>query len=266
MCGIFGFALKKPIALTKVFKVLEKLETHKYPQETTPLGGYGAGIAILLSDGSIFSEKVGKISTSPAASLAEMVKPNIKKASVLLAHVRMPSSEFLKTAQYKETAQPYVVEFDPNLTIVSVHNGKMENYQKIRAEMGKEHVFESEKYQLIDSEVIPHYFEEILEEEEDAEKALNSLFTTIKGRNALAMLQITEASTYLHFIHKQWTRGLTIWTNNKGEVIFTSRKEPVIEEIAKTLAKGDFTEKISIPYHKDANLKITFPIDWEIKT
>jgi glucosamine 6-phosphate synthetase-like amidotransferase/phosphosugar isomerase protein len=266
MCGIFGFALRKPLPLTKVFNVLEKLETHKYPQEKNPLGGFGAGLAVLLPDGSVFSEKVGKISTSPVASLADIVKPNIKKASVLLAHVRMPSPEFMNTAQHKETAQPYVVEFDPNLTIVSVHNGKMENYKQVRTELGKEHVFESEKYQLIDSEVIPHYFEEILEEEENAEKALNSLYSVMQGRSALSMLQITEENTYMHFIHKKWTRGLTIWTNTKGEVIFCSRKEPLKKEFNKILTKGGFHEKISIAYHEDAKLKLTFPIDWEIKT
>jgi len=265
MCGIFGCALKKPITTTKVFNVLKKLEAHRYPQEKTTLGGYGAGIAVLLPDGSVFSEKVGKISDSPATSLAEIVRPNITKASVLLAHVRMPSPEFMNTAQYRETAQPYVVEFDPSLTIISVHNGKIENYREMRAELGEEHVFESERYELIDSEVIPHYFEEVLEEEEDPEKALNTLFSTIKGRNTLSMLQITEENIYLHLIHKRWTRGLAIWTNPEGEVFFSSRKEPVMEEFANELDKGNFNEKISIAYHQNANFKITSRIDWEIK-
>ena len=265
MCGIFGFALRKPLPLTRVFRILEKLETHRYPQEKTALGGFGAGIAILLPDGDVFSEKAGKISDSPVTSLAEIVKPNVKKASVLLAHVRMPSPEFVKTAQFRETAQPYVVEFDPNLTIISVHNGKMENYKEIRTRLGKEHIFESERYELIDSEVIPHYFEEILEEEEDVKNALNSLNSAMQGRNALSMLQITEENNYLHFIHKGKTRGLTIWTNTRGEVIFSSRKEPLKEELDDVFARGCFYEKVSIAYDEDTNLKLTFPIDWEIK-
>jgi glucosamine 6-phosphate synthetase-like amidotransferase/phosphosugar isomerase protein len=265
VCGIFGFALRKPLPLHGVFRILEKLETHKYPQEKTTLGGFGAGIAILLPDGSVLSEKVGKISDSPVASLSEIVKPTIRKASVLLAHVRMPSPEFMKTAQFRETTQPYVVEFDPDSTIISVHNGKMENYKELRAELGKEHVFESEKYELIDSEVIPHYFEEILEEEEDAEKALNSLHSAMQGRNALGMLQITKENNFLHFIHKEKTRGLTIWTNPKGEVIFSSRKEPLKGELDEVLARGRFYEKVSIAYGEDSNAKLTFPIEREIK-
>ena len=264
MCGIFGIALKNPIPITHVFRILKKTETHKYPQEKTTLGGYGAGIANLMPDGSIYWEKTGKTSTSPVASLEQIVKPNLKKTSVLLAHVRMPSPEFMNTAQYKETAQPYVVEFEPDLTVVSVHNGKMTNYKEIRAELGKEHTFESEKYELIDSEVIPHYFEEIFSEKEEIEDTLKTFFNTIQGSNTLGILQVDEENTLLHLIHKGKTRGLTIWTNQQGEVIFGSRKEPITEELAKLLKKGNFTEKISIAFHKDANLKITFPIDWEV--
>lgn len=266
MCGIFGFALKKTLPLAGVFRVLKEMEFHKYPQEKTTLGGYGAGLAVLLSDGSVFSKKVGKVSDSPVAKLEELVKPNLRRGSVLLTHVRMPSPEFMGTVKYKEAAQPYVVEFEPNLTIVSVHNGKMTNYKEIRAELGKEHVFESEKYELIDSEVIPHYFEEILNEKEEGQDALNSFFDSLQGPNALSMLQIDEENTFLHFIHKGKTRGLTIWTNPQGEVVFSSRKEPVMKEYAKMLAKGDFTEKISIARQQDTGLKITFPIEWEIKT
>jgi glucosamine 6-phosphate synthetase-like amidotransferase/phosphosugar isomerase protein len=264
VCGIFGFALKKPLPLVGVFRVLKKMEVHKYPQEKTTLGGYGAGLAVLLSDGSVFSEKVGKISASPVASLEGIVKPKLKRGSVLMAHVRMPIPKFMDTAQYRETAQPYVVEFEPNLTIVSVHNGWMTNYEEVRAKLGKEHVFESEKYELIDSEVIPHYFEEILNEKE-VEDTLNSFFNSLQGPNALSLLQVDEENTFLHFIHKGKTRGLTIWTNPQGEVVFSSRKEPVKEEFAKVLSKGNFTEKISVAYHQDVNLKITFPIEWEIK-
>ena len=106
------FALKKPLRMARVFRVLEKLEVHQYPQEPLPLGGYGAGVALLLEDGNVLVEKVGKVEDSPARKLAEMVK--VDKASVLISHVRMPSPEFMKTAKYKETAQPYVVEREPS--------------------------------------------------------------------------------------------------------------------------------------------------------
>ena len=68
MCGIFGFMLKKPLSMTKVMKVLQKLEVSKYPDEKLPVGGYGAGVAVLLDDGGVVSEKVGKNGDSPVSA------------------------------------------------------------------------------------------------------------------------------------------------------------------------------------------------------
>jgi glucosamine 6-phosphate synthetase-like amidotransferase/phosphosugar isomerase protein len=254
MCGIFGFALTKTMPLVGVFKLLEKLEVHQYPEELKPVGGYGAGVAILLNDGSVLFEKVGKINNSPVRQLAKIVNAKVNDASVLIGHVRMPSPEF------KETAQPYVVELDPNLTIVSVHNGKVENYKELREKLGKEHVFESEKVELIDSEVIPHYFEELLNEIDDIDEALYTLFCALQGSNAIAMLQIDEENTFLHLIHKGKTRGLTVWTNEQNEVIFCSRKEPLIEEFNDTLVRGKFKEKVSIAWREDVGLKLSYQL------
>ena len=263
MCGIFGFALINPLSLAKVFRLLEKLEVHQYPREPKPVGGYGAGVSILSNEGNVILEKVGKIGDSPAKCLSEIVK--VDEASVLVGHVRMPSPEFMETAKFKETAQPYVVEFDPNLTIVSVHNGKVENYKELREKLGKERVFESEKVELIDSEVIPHYFEELLNEIDDINDALYTLFCALKGSNTIAMLQIDEENTFLHLIHKGKTRGLTVWTNERNEVIFCSRKEPLIQEFNNTLVKGKFKEKVSIAWREDVGLKLSFPVSFRVK-
>jgi glucosamine 6-phosphate synthetase-like amidotransferase/phosphosugar isomerase protein len=261
MCGIFGFALKHPTQLTEVFKLLEKLEVHQYPQEPRPVGGYGAGIAVLLSDGSVVLEKVGKVDNSPARRLAKIFNAKLNEASVLVGHVRMPSPEFMETAKFRETAQPYVVEFEPNLTTVSVHNGKVENYKEIREKLGKKHVFESEKVQLVDSEVIPHYFEELLNETENGNEALNMLFQALEGSNAVALLQIDEENTFLHLIHKGKTRGLTVWTNEQKEIVFCSRKEPVMEDFGRILVDGGFKEKVSILWREQKDLKLSFKLE-----
>jgi glucosamine 6-phosphate synthetase-like amidotransferase/phosphosugar isomerase protein len=258
MCGIFGFTMKKPVSVAKVFKTLQKLEVHQLPQEARPVGGYGAGVAVVLEDGSVLTRKVGKVGSSPVQDLIKEVE--VKEASVLLGHVRMPSPQFMETAKFKETAQPYVVERDPNLTVVSVHNGNMENYKEIRTKLGAAHVFESEKHQLIDSEVIPHYFEEVLSEEADARTALYAFFCSLRGSNSIAMLQIGKNDVFLHLIHKGKTRGLTVWTNQKDEVMFCSRPTPVIEEFGNMLAKEKFEQKISIPYREDAGLVLSYPL------
>ena len=258
MCGIFGFALTKPVPMVKVFNVLQKLEVNQYPEEPRPVGGYGAGVAVLLEDGSVLVEKIGKVSDSPARQLAEIVE--VSKASVLLGHVRMPLPEFIGTAKFKETAQPYVVERDPKLTVVSVHNGKVENYKILREKLGSGHVLESEKFELIDSEVIPHFFEEVLNEKGDVPEALYAFFCALQGSNAIGMLQIGEENSFLHLIHKGKTRGLTIWTNGKKEVLFCSRKVPLLEEFGNILTKGEFREKISIPYREDVGLVLSYPL------
>lgn len=243
------------MSMDRVFRVLQKLEVQQLPQEPRPLGGYGAGVAVLLDDGGVLVEKVGRNSKSPAGSLPKLVK--VKKASVLLGHVRMPSPEFMKTAKFKETAQPYVVEREPDLTVVSVHNGKMENYREIRKKLGADHIFGSEKFELIDSEVVPHFFEDVLSEKGDVNQALYDFFCAVKGSNAVAILQVEEENSYIHLVHKGKTRGLTVWTNEKNELVFCSRKTPVIEEFNNVLTRGKFREKIYIPYHEDIGLVLS---------
>ena len=258
MCGIFGFMLSKKVPIDMVFRILSRLEVHQYPHEPNPLGGFGAGLAVLLDDGSVISEKVGKVNGSPAASLAHAWKSRIGECSVLVGHVRMPSPEFMASASFKETAQPYVVQFDPSLTIGSAHNGKVENYEKLRAELGNKHVFESERVQLIDSEIIPHYFEELLNETGDADKALSGLLNRLQGSSTISMIQVDEENTSLHFLHRGKTRGLTAWTNSHNEVAFCSRKEVLTDEFRKILSEGKFKEKVSIGYHEEATLRLSF--------
>jgi glucosamine 6-phosphate synthetase-like amidotransferase/phosphosugar isomerase protein len=262
MCGIFGFILKNPVHTPVIFNVLQKLEVSQYPDETKPVGGYGAGVAIMLNDGNILLEKVGQVEDSPAAHLAKIVEPKLSAVSVLIAHVRYPSPEFAATVSSKEIAQPFVGQFEPELTIASAHNGKVENYKELKARM-KEHIFESEKYGFVDSEIIPHYFSELINETGNTDDALYSLLCTLKGSNSISMLHTDKENAFLHLLHKGRTRGLTVWTNKKGEVIFCSRPEPVTEEFDKLLLQDKFKEKISINWQEDAGFKMSFPITFE---
>jgi len=262
MCGIFGFVMKNPLAMANVFRALQKLEVSQYPGEPRPVGGYGAGVAVMLDDGSILSEKVGKVADSPACQLAEIMKAKLTEASVLIGHVRFPGAEFLDTAKFKEAAQPYVEHFEPELTIVSAHNGRVENYLELKKKLSA-HVFESEKIGLIDSEIIPHYFGEILNEVEDVDAAVNELLCTLKGSNSVAMLHVDDENAFLHLVHKGKTRGLTVWANEKNEVIFCSRPEPVMEEFNRILARDKFKEKAAIKWREDAALKLSFPITFQ---
>ena len=261
MCGIFGFVMRKPLSMSKVFNVLQKLEISKYAGEKQAVGGYGAGIAVLLDDSSIFSEKVGKSEGSPACQLADVVKSKLTEARVLVGHVRFPGAEFLDTVKFKEATQPFVENFEPELTIVSAHNGRVENYMNLKEKL-KGHVFESEKVGLVDSEVIPHYFGELLSEGDDVNEVVQELLCSLKGKTvgSAALLHLDSENVFLHLIHKGWSRGLTVWANGKDEVIFCTRPEPVIEELKETLVRGEFKEKAVIKWREDAMLKLSFPV------
>jgi glucosamine 6-phosphate synthetase-like amidotransferase/phosphosugar isomerase protein len=264
MCGIFGFVLRNPLPIEKVFQILKKLETSKEPDEDDPLGGYGAGIAVMLPDGDIIAEKVGKTVDSPAAQLEEIVKNKVimnaklTEASVLLGHVRFPTPENFGSVKFREAAQPYIGHFESELTVVSVHNGKVENYKELKDKLGK-HVFESEKVGFIDSEVLPHYFGEILNETDDSNAAAYELMSTLKGEgNFAALLQVDEENAFLHLIYKGKAEGLIVWANDKGEVIFCSRPDPVEDELKEMLAVGRFRQKVNIRRTENAGLKLSF--------
>ncbi|MCX8152860.1 MAG: hypothetical protein N3E52_00305 [Candidatus Bathyarchaeota archaeon] len=259
MCGIFGFALKTSIHPAIIFRILKKLEVNRYPEEEKPVGGYGAGVAVLRNDGSVLLEKIGKIDASPAARLEEIMLPKLSEVSILIGHVRYPSAKFMQTVEFKETTQPYVENFGSSLTIVSAHNGTVANYQQLQARLHG-HSFESSKVELIDSEVIPHYFSELLNETGNADNALLQLLFTLQGSNTISMLHIDDEGMYLHLLHKGKTRGLTVWTNNKDEIVFCSRPEPVIEEFGRFLVRDKFKEKVSIKWREEAVFKMSFPI------
>jgi glutamine phosphoribosylpyrophosphate amidotransferase len=259
MCGVFGFALRKNLSRAKVFAVLEKLEVHKYPQEPRPVGGYGAGVAYLKDDGSVALEKVGSVADSPAKYLSKIVRMN--GASVLIGHVRMPSPEFMRSAKFKETAQPFLAKCDSDLTVVSSHNGKVANYEAIRKRLDSSHLLESESVELIDSEVIPHLFEDLLRQKQTANDAVTSLFSDIEGSNTISLLQVEKERALLHIVHKGKTRGLTVWTNRQHEVVFSSRKEPILNELKEIFEHGEFLETISIPCHKDGSVKTSFALE-----
>jgi len=250
--------LAEPVKMAKVFRILRKLEVHQYPNEKRPVGGYGAGIAILGRNINVMCEKVGKVGDSPAKSLSEIFK--VDEACILVSHVRMPSPEFMETAEFRETAQPYVASCGSDLTVVSAHNGKVENYLEIRKSLSEAHFLESEKIGLIDSETIPHLFEETLTQKNDAAKALECLFSILQGSSAISLLQMQGERLLLHLVHKGKTRGLTIWTNEENEIIFCSRKEPLTGEFDDLLVRGRFREKYSIGCQEEAVLKLTVPL------
>ncbi len=256
MCGIFGLILKKPFASENAFRVLQSLEISKYPDEKTPVGGYGAGVVFGDANGRVNIYKVGKTASSPVKRLARMI--GSFQTRLFLGHVRMPSPQFMNTSEYTEAAQPYLATCFPDLKVYSAHNGYVSNYQELRAALGKTHVLESEKIGLIDSEVIPHVFEDQLRDL-TAHESLNRLKAALDGSLALALLQTGQQGTLLHLLHKGKTRGLHVWTNDDGEMIFSSRVEPITKELKQELSRS-FVQTLAIEHQEERSFKQSFPL------
>jgi glucosamine 6-phosphate synthetase-like amidotransferase/phosphosugar isomerase protein len=265
MCGIFGFMLMTPQRIAPAFEVLKTLEMHQYPNEENPVGGHGAGVFFKDANRKETFMKVGKASESPAKILAQKVLAVQSQASLFIGHVRRASPEFLHTVSFRESTQPYVASCGANLRVAAVHNGFVSNYLEIRKKLGLKHFFESEKdNELIDSEIIPHFLEELLLDGADGDEALNMLLGQLENQNnaiCLLVLNSRRVGSRIVFLHTGKTRGLTVWSNGKGEVMFSSRKEPVKYAYGEFLEKHDFDEKLSIGWNELTNIKpLIFPM------
>jgi len=265
MCGIFGFMLTQPQQLAPALNVLKGLETHQYPHEENPVGGHGAGVFFKGVDGKETFLKLGKTRESPARTLAQEVLLAHSQASLFIGHVRRASPEFLHTISFRGSTQPYIACCDPDLRVVAVHNGFVSNYQEIRKKMKLKHFFESEKEnELVDSEIIPHLLEELLLDGADLNGALNALLGQLESQNSTLcalVLNRKQVGDQIAFLHTGKTRGLTVWNNRKGELVFSSRKEPVKHFLGKLLQKSGFEEKLSIGWNEPKTIKpLIFPV------
>ena len=106
MCGLFGYFGKRAISSNIVSQILADLETMQLPVEKTPVGGDGAGIALLLQD-EVQCIKYGFKDKSPAKLLLASVPE--QKINCVLGHVRKASPDFQNTIGFSECTQPYLL-------------------------------------------------------------------------------------------------------------------------------------------------------------
>jgi len=254
MCGIFGYFCKNQVSTKKVLKLLRILEEDRQSGETSPVGGHGAGVCFINDFGKFVVYKVGKTNSSPAEDLSLIRDVVQAKSRIILAHVRHASSEFMKTIKYAKATQPYKVNCLGRSEVVSAHNGKVRNSEEIKKHLSKRHYYQSEETlvefvdsaTIIDSEVIPHLFEENLIMYSDEVKAGKKTWQTLEGNNATVLLSLTGDTRYLHLLHKGHSRGMHVWKNNKGEIILCSREKPLQQVFGNLLKEGNFEKILSI--------------------
>ena len=258
MCGIFAYMGHEPLPIPEVLKVLHILETEQEPDEKSPVGGHGAGIAFLNEGGTFTLEKVGKTNSSPVDDLALQLGKNTSSSCLVLGHVRRASPEFENTIAYRECTQPYKPSCTHNFNLISAHNGFLQNYQELKNRLEPAHKFESQKTKLIDSEVIPHLFEELLSKSTDTVKATHTLFEQIEGNNTAVILSANKSKAYLNVIQKGKTRGLVVWTNPKGEVLLCSRDKPAEKILNKLITENKFQKIVKVSREDNVNLESHF--------
>lgn len=260
MCGIFGYFCNSEVNMQSVLELLKILEKDQLKGEKTPVGGHGAGVCFLDDFGKFVVYKIGKTNSSPAEDLSSIRDVVQVKSRIILAHVRHASPEFMDTIKYAEATQPYNVNCLGLSEVVSAHNGKVRNYEEIRKNLSPHHSFESEVVKLVDSEVIPHLFEENLKMCCDEFEARERTLEFLKGNNAVVLLSSIGENRFLHILHKGHSRGMHLWKNGKGEVILCSRSEPLQQVFGGFLQEGNFKKTLSIRWQVDEEVQQTHEI------
>lgn len=169
MCGIFGYLGKKSNAAELVIEGLKKLEYRGYDSW---------GVATPQENGELFVHKqVGKISEAKNVG-------TLPSSSLAIGHSRWATHGGVT----KENAHPH---WDTKKTIALVHNGIVENFAEIKAELQEKGVeFDTETDTEVAVELISLYFAE----ENDLKIAIRKAVQRLEGRFAFVLFGLGEES------------------------------------------------------------------------
>lgn len=181
MCGIVGYVGERE-ASPIVLAALRRLEYRGYDS---------AGIAGLKMNGASRANEDFQIRRCEGSidRLADLLETRPINGTTAIGHTRWathgkPSERNAHPHRHKE--------------VVIVHNGIIENYKELRAELSRKgHRFESET----DSEVIAHLLQRYIKETKDFEKSCQKLVKKLKGAFALAAIWTKDSDKL--FVAKQ---------------------------------------------------------------
>ena len=169
MCGIIGIAGSQPVAE----RLLDGLRRMEYR-------GYDSAGLCTLDTRTGGSEDTGELVRRRAqgklANLAQVLEDDPAPGMLGIAHTRWATH-----------GAPTAANAHPHATgeVAIVHNGIIENYKELRAELrGEGRVFESET----DSEVIAHLITSRLEDGDEPEDAVREILPRLRGAFALAVV------------------------------------------------------------------------------
>ncbi len=237
--------------LKDTLNTLSRMEFHRYPVEPTPVGGEGAGV-LYLRGGEFRLVKVAG-SEKPSGTLAEKIDSLEFCSPIILGHVRRASKDFKASAPYSWGAQPYSCSCK-GFRVFSIHNGFVKNYRELYS---ASHVYESYHPELlrephiIDSEVIPHFCADLIEEY-GARQGFKKLFEAIKGNSTWIILAVKNG-LYIGIFHKGKTRGLNIY-QGENKLIAVTRAEAL-----KT--PPGLKKIVEIGYREEAELLLIYKVE-----
>ncbi|MBI2872220.1 MAG: glutamine--fructose-6-phosphate transaminase (isomerizing) [Chloroflexi bacterium] len=171
MCGIIGY-LGERQAAPVLLEGLARLEYRGYDS---------AGVAVVDGEGEVTVRRApGKL-----RRLEEQMRGALPRGTMGLGHTRWAThggpTEF--------NAHPHT---DCKGRVIVVHNGIVENYAELRAELrAKGHRFASET----DTEVIPHLIEEGLAQGGDFASSFRAVASRLRGAHAIAAIWSQEPET-----------------------------------------------------------------------
>ncbi|WP_433630391.1 glutamine--fructose-6-phosphate transaminase (isomerizing) [Halomicrococcus sp. NG-SE-24] len=171
MCGIIA-RIGEGDAITKLVSGLENLEYRGYDS---------AGVAVQNGSGISVYKRSGQVS-----ELKDSLVSSVPKGNVGIGHTRWSTHG----PPTDENAHPHTSQTDE---VAVVHNGIIENYTELK-EMLREkgHEFTSDT----DTEVIPHLFEQYLEDAPDNVTAFRQTVRDLEGSYAVAALVDGEDAIY----------------------------------------------------------------------
>lgn len=170
MCGIVAYVgAKSGDAAPAVLDGLKKLEYRGYDSW---------GIAALDSSCSRISvlRRVGKIGSIDSAKVSRLLDA---EGSVALGHTRWATHGGIS----ERNCHP---QLDCSGKVAVVHNGIIENYQELRAQLARKHRFSSET----DTEVLAHYIEGAVQKGRSFSQATREIAKKLRGRNAFVALDL----------------------------------------------------------------------------
>ena len=165
MCGIFGYAGKRPDAAKIVFEGLKTLEYRGYDS-------WGLAVKIDSQSGKLLIEKkTGKLPEALNSQLSTL------NSNTALGHTRWATHGGVTQAN----SHPHT---DCTGKISAVHNGIVENWEELKKSLSENHRFKSQT----DTEVVVHLVEELLNKL-PFEEAVRRAFLKLKGLNAFIFLK-----------------------------------------------------------------------------